>query len=105
MTQQIQEILTSLSEDDYFEDEAIILKTYIERIERKLFISDEANAGLGRVCADLKNDNEAFKSVLKELKSQGFQALNCPQCQGGGCPVCGRSGFVFGRAVLLKDTL
>lgn len=34
---------------------------------------------------------------LEEKDKIGFQALNCSQCQGGGCPVCGGSGFVFGK--------
>ncbi len=33
MTNQIKEILESLFDDDYYEDEAVILKTYIERLE------------------------------------------------------------------------
>ncbi len=103
MTQQIQEILESIGDDDYFKNEAVVLKTYIEQIERDRFITDEANKGLGRVIVDLKNDKAMLTSVLKELKSKGFQALHCPSCQGGGCPVCGGSGFVFGKDIFIKD--
>lgn len=67
MTEQIQDIIDSMSEDSFYEDEAVILKTYIERIERALFITDQANAGLGRVAADLNNDKELLKKRIIKL--------------------------------------
>ena len=45
---------------------------------------------------------EALQQHVKDLEEEnkkGFQALHCPSCQGGGCTVCGESGFVFGRSI------
>lgn len=45
---------------------------------------------------------ESLEQHIKELEEEnkkGFQALHCPSCQGGGCPICGGSGFVFGRNI------
>lgn len=70
MTQQIQNIIDSMSEDDYYEDDAVILKNYIERIERDQFITDEANKGLGRIIVDLKNYKELLKNRILELLAE-----------------------------------
>lgn len=50
----------------------------------------------------LEQRNTELEQRIKELEYQnkiGFQALHCGQCQGGGCPVCGGSGFVFGKTL------
>jgi hypothetical protein len=57
----------------------MILKFHgqIEQIKRDIFITDEANKGLGRIVADLKNDKEQLKELIKELREpKGCNACN-----------------------------
>lgn len=99
MTKQIQGILESIRDDNFFENEAVVLKNYIEKIEHKYAISIKSIKTLDQEISDLKNSYESLRGRFNQLISKGFQALHCPSCQGGGCPMCGGSGFVFGRDI------
>jgi len=66
MTKQISDLIEDIR-FNFNEDDSIILKTYIERIERDQFITDEANKGLGRIIVDLKNDKELLRQRIIKL--------------------------------------
>lgn len=48
----------------------------IEQIKRDIFITDEANKGLGRIVADLNNDKKQLKELIKELR----EPKTCKTC-------------------------
>jgi len=81
------EILKSSWQDSFYECDVIhVEKDYIKEAITEL---------------------EALEQRIKELEKKdniGFQALNCSQCQGGGCHVCGGSGLVFGKILYKYHT-
>lgn len=64
---------------------------HVERVERDQFITDEANKGLGRIIADMKNDRELLKKRIAELEEK--QPQTCKSCKYLNDNVCDHPGI------------
>jgi len=83
MTTQIEEILESIGEDNYFEDEAVILKTYITRSEAKIQELETRVKDSDDNCFELSQHIKELESIIKakdviiESMAQGKSCKNC----------------------------
>jgi len=70
-------------------------------ILKNILHKQERYSGVSSMKPLIQETVEAIAELeaLQEEQNKGYQALHCPSCQGGGCPVCGGSGFVFGKDI------